>query len=305
MAPYRILSLDGGGIRGVLTAVLLERMEAAHPGFLEQFDLLAGTSTGGLLALGLASGLNPTEARQLYEQWGSHVFADTVLDNLRDLGTLVGADYSIRPLKDALAAQFRGRTLGDLSRKVLVAAFDLDNSPVEPGQQRSWKAKFFHNFPGPGSDASERIVDVGIRTSAAPTYFPIYQGYIDGGVVANNPAMCGLAQALHPASGGQQLADVILLSLGTGWNPRFLTSVDGDWGLVQWAPHLVNLMLEGGAGLVDYQCRQILDERYLRVNPILPVPIGMDRVSSIGMLKRIARQCDLRDAYTWVSRYFV
>jgi uncharacterized protein len=143
-----------------------------------------------------------------------------------------------------------------------------------------------------------------VRTSAAPTYFPIYQGYIDGGVVANNPSTCALAQALHPLTGEQRLEDIVLLSLGTGFNPHFLLAEDQSAGLLQWAPHLVNLMLEGGAGLADYQCRQILDRRYLRVNPLLPEPIAMDAVDRISALKRIARQFDLSFAYTWIEKYF-
>src|SRR5579859_1850699 len=93
MPPYHILTLDGGGIRGLLTTILLERLEAAVPGFLAKIDLYAGTSTGGILALGLASGITPTAARGLYEAQGPEVFAVTVLDNVRDLGKGMGAEY--------------------------------------------------------------------------------------------------------------------------------------------------------------------------------------------------------------------
>jgi uncharacterized protein len=304
-APYyRILSLDGGGIRGILTTVLLERLHTAHPGFLDQIDLFAGTSTGGLLALGLAYGLFPDEAREIYEDWGARVFQRSWLDRLRSLGSLIGARYSLNGLKTALEFYFGDLTLGDLNKRVLVSSFDLDNIPTDPYTHRSWKAKFFNNFPGPGSDSGESVVDVGLRTSAAPTYFPIYQGYIDGGVVVNNPAMSGLAQALHASTGGQELPNVVLLSLGTGINPRFIESQDGNWGLLQWAPHLVDLMLEGGSGVVDYQCRQILEGRYMRANPLLPRPVGMDCVEDIELLKRVAYECDLTRVERWVRRYF-
>ncbi|MEJ2299862.1 MAG: patatin-like phospholipase family protein, partial [Anaerolineales bacterium] len=79
MALYRILSMDGGGIRGLITVILLERLESAHPGFLEKIDLLAGTSTGGILALAVAAGLSPERIRHLYETSGRNVFADTLL----------------------------------------------------------------------------------------------------------------------------------------------------------------------------------------------------------------------------------
>jgi patatin-like phospholipase/acyl hydrolase len=303
MCAYKILALDGGGIRGLITAMLLERLEHACPGFLDQIDLFAGTSTGGLLALGLAAGKTPHDARKLYELHGEHVFADTVLDDIRDIGTLLGADYSLQPLRDALKEEFPGLKLGHLPKKVLVSAFDLDNQAQSPGA-RHWKPKFFHNYPGPDSDGDQWVVDVGLYTAAAPTYFPIVDGFIDGGVVAGNPSMCALAQALHPATGGQVLEDIVLLSMGTGSNPRYLESQTGDWGLVQWAPHILNMMFEGSAGLADYQCQQLLGERYLRVNPILPYPIAMDRIDQIPAMRRLAVQVPLAEAADWITKHF-
>jgi len=187
---------------------------------------------------------------------------------------------------------------------VLISAFDLDNHPDYPAIPRTWKAKFFHNFPGPDSDAGEKVVDVAIYTAAAPTYFPIYHGYIDGGVVAGNPSVCALAQGLNAETGGQKLGDVKLLSLGTGHNLRYLDVQEGDWGLAQWAPHIVDLVLEGSAGLADYQCQQLLGEHYLRVNPVLPVRIDMDRVDQIPVMIEVASQFDLRAAFDWLEKYF-
>lgn len=304
MSPFRILSLDGGGIRGVLTAALLERLEKEQPGFLGLVDLFSGTSTGGILALGLASGMTPTEVRNLYERLGSRVFKDSFWDNLADLGQLRGAQYDNAALKEELINQFGSLILGDLPKKVLISSFDLDNEEVTMGKVRSWKPKFFHNFPGEDSDAHERVVDVALRTSAAPTFFPIYQGYVDGGVVSNNPSMCAVAQALEPNTGQQRLADIRLLSIGTGFNPKYLSAQSDDWGLVQWAPHLVSLMLEGSMGLADYQCRQLLGRRYHRLNPVLPVPIGLDDVGQIPLMKTIASQYDLGEARTWLKRNF-
>jgi uncharacterized protein len=304
MGYYRILSLDGGGIKGLLMAIILERLDHIVPGFLSQIDLFAGTSTGGLLALGLAYGKTPQEARKIYEERGKNVFADTLLDEVRDLGSLVGADYSIEPLKQELTAEFGSTRLADLPKKVLISSFDLDQQVDGNPSLRSWKAKFFHNYPGSDSDGNESVVDVGICTSAAPTFFPIFKGFIDGGVVANNPSVCALAQALHPASGGQESQDIVLFSMGTGRNPRHIESVDGDWGLIQWAPQLVHLVMEGSADLADYQCRQILRERYLRVNPLLPFPIGMDRVNQIPLIVQIANQYPLDVAISWLKEFF-
>ncbi|MBM4155926.1 MAG: hypothetical protein FJ221_13005, partial [Lentisphaerae bacterium] len=90
---HRILSFDGGGIRGLLTVILLERLEREVQGWIDRADLLAGTSTGALIALGLARGMSPTEVRELYERHGREIFHDTWLDNIQDLGRLAGAGY--------------------------------------------------------------------------------------------------------------------------------------------------------------------------------------------------------------------
>jgi patatin-like phospholipase/acyl hydrolase len=306
MSPYRILSLDGGGIRGVLTATLLERLEGAHPGFLGQVDLFAGTSTGGVLALGLAAGLSPSEARRLYEEKGSFVFEDSFWDNVLDLGLTLGAQYSNVNLKQALNEQFGDQTLGDLPKKVLISSFDLDNRAMDSGTLRTWKPKFFHNYPGPGSDGDEMVVDVALRTSAAPVYFPVYQGYVDGGVVANNPSMCALAQALDQDTGGQAVADIVLLSLSTGRNPRFIDVQGADWGWAQWVVdlRLINVMLDGNVGLAHYQCSRVLGERYHRLDPLLPGAVELDDLDQIPLLKEIAAREDLTATMAWLDEFF-
>jgi patatin-like phospholipase/acyl hydrolase len=301
---YRILSLDGGGLRGVLTAKLLERLETNHPGFLSQVDLFAGTSTGGVLALGLALGLSPTEMGRLYTEAADKVFADSVWDDIRDLGKLTGAEYSNQPLKQAILDLVGEITLGDLPKRVLISSFQLDNNSQTPGVPRTWKPKFFHNFPSPNSDAHEKVVDVALRTGSAPAYFPIYQGYVDGGVVVNNPSMCALAQALHPETGAQKLEEVTLLSIGTGIISKYLTEKDADWGLAQWAPHLLSIMIEGGVGVADYQCRQILGDRYLRIDPVLPVSMSVDDLEQIPIMQEVGQLEDLRTAIDWLKRHY-
>lgn len=106
MPKYKILSLDGGGIRGLLTAILLERLEEAVPGWLDKADLLAGTSTGGIIALGLAHGLTPRELRGLYEKRGKKIFNDSWIDDLTDVGKVIGADYDNKNLTKELKGIF-------------------------------------------------------------------------------------------------------------------------------------------------------------------------------------------------------
>jgi patatin-like phospholipase/acyl hydrolase len=298
------LSIDGGGIRGLLTARLLERLEAEVPDLMQKIDLFAGTSTGGVLALGFAAGRTPTQARELYEQRGPRVFADSALDDLRDVGNAIGAQYSLDGLIQELDQIFGNMLLGELPKKVLISSFDLDNEPKTPYKRRTWKPKFFHNFPGPDSDGHERVVDVAVRTSAAPSYFPLYQGYIDGGLVASNPSMCAMAQALDPGTGGQRLTDLALLSLSTGRYARYLTRQDGDWGWVQWARPVIDLVLEGMSDVADYQCARVLGRRYHRLDPDLPDPISLDDLQRIPDLLEIAETVDLSKTLEWLGRYF-
>ncbi len=235
MAPYRILSLDGGGIRGIITVILMQRLNnGPHlAGWLDSVDLIAGTSTGGLLALGLAYGLDLQRIRDLYENQGQAIFDDSWLDNLVDLGTLIGAQYDIRNLTHELRRIFGETTLGQLRKRVLITAFDLDNKATDPAC-RIWKPKLFHNFPGPDSDSSSLAYKVGLYTSAAPTYFPSVDGYIDGGVYASNPSMCALAQSQDSRLPGRpSLSDIVLLSLGTGTSLTYIPSKNLDWGYAQ------------------------------------------------------------------------
>ncbi len=304
---YRILSLDGGGIRGVLSCTLIDRLEQANPGFLESIDLFAGTSTGGILTLGLGAGKSPVDMRNLYEKNADKIFAQDVLEKILHISVdqLVEANYSNKALKAALQREFGPITLGDLKKKVLVSSFDLDNLASGAGKIRSWKPKFFHNYPGPGTDAAESVVDVALRTSAAPTYFPIYQGFIDGGVVANNPSMCALAQAMHELHDLPTPPQITLLSVGTGHSLDFLDELNASWGLAQWAPHLVSIMMGGSEGVADFQCVQVLGSNYLRMDPVLPVGIGLDAYEQIPLLEQIGDGVDLTVANAWIQGTFL
>jgi len=306
MAKYRILSMDGGGVRGVLTARLLERIEALQPGFLSQVQLFAGTSTGSILAIGLAMGLTPAELVELYRQQSRTIFNDSLFHDVGDLWGLTGARYTTENRYAGLHPTIGDITLDDLlPRHVLVATFQLDSAnPIAPATSgpRSWKAKFFHNYPSEGSDGKHKAIDVIMRSSAAPTYFPIYQGFIDGGVVANNPSLCALSQALNPDTGQQNIQDLVLLSVGTGAKPQYISSQNGDWGLRQWGFNLLDLLFDATIGLADYQCQQLIGDCYRRVNADLPGAIGLDAVDRIDDLIALADACDLEPILAWLKK---
>jgi patatin-like phospholipase/acyl hydrolase len=271
----------------------LERLAAAIPGLLARTDLIAGTSTGGILALALAAGKTPTDLVELYQQHGDDIFHDSFGDNVRDLGKTIGADYNQRGLKRHLERELgRDRRLADLAKRVLIPTFDLDNRDNPGFKQedhvRSWKPKFFHNFPSEDSDGQESVVDVALRTSAAPTYFPSYEGYIDGGVVANNPSMAALAQALDTDTGQQELDSIRLLSVGTGSVPAWIGGRSHDWGYAQWSTKLTSLMLDGLMGVADYQCKRLLGDRYHRLDTQLKTRIDLDDAAKVPLLIRYA-----------------
>ncbi len=306
MPKYRVMAIDGGGIRGLLTTIVLQRL-VATPGLenlLDSIDLVAGTSTGGLLALAIARRLDLARIRDVYVKKGPAIFDDSWLDDLVDLGKLRGADYGTQPLRSELRKLFGNATLGQLAKRVLISAFDLDNEDSDPAH-RTWKPKLFHNFPGPSNDRALRAMDVGLYTSAAPTYFPSVDGYVDGGVYASNPAMCALAQTQDDRySPTPALGDVLLLSLGTGTSLQYVKGRTLDWGYAQWVKPLINLMLDGTAGIADYQCRQLLGGRYHRLSPVFPpgTTVPMDDTDKIPYLIEFASEVPIDETIGWLKQ---
>jgi len=305
MARYRILSIDGGGIRGIIPVILLERLAREHglERFLEGVDLLAGTSTGGLIALALAAGRTPSQIRSLYETQGSAIFDRSAWRAITSLGSLIGAKYDSGNLARVAEPLFGAATrLGDLGKRVLIASFDLDSGPDDP-RGRTWKPKLFHNFPGPDTDAHELAWKVGLYTSAAPTYFPPVDGFVDGGVFAANPAMCALAQTQDPRiPEGIRLEDVVLLSMGTGTSLQFIEEKQPDWGDAQWIEPLLAIMLDGVSGIADYQCRRILGGRYFRMAPVFPTgtAVAMDDADMVPYMAELAAAVDIGEAAHWL-----
>ena len=305
MAKYRILCLDGGGLRGLITARLLARLNT-HPqvaGWLSTVDLFAGTSTGGILALGLACGKTPEEICTVYKERGGVIFDDSIWDNLRDLGKTVGADYSSKGLKAELKTVFGDLKLRDITRKVAIPTFDLDNEEV--AAKRTWKPKIFHNFQGADSDGEQLVAHIAQYTSSAPTYFPSADGYIDGGVYANNPSIVALAQAISRRNQPAERAvmdEVVMLSLGTGVSLTYIKGQTLDWGYAQWAQPLINVLMDGVAGISDYQARQLLDDRYHRLQIVFKPneTIALDAVDKLDRMDEIATGHPLQETVDWL-----
>lgn len=309
MATYRILSIDGGGIRGIIPTILMQNLSEKPElsGWLSKVDLIAGTSTGGLIALALAKGLDLQTIRDIYEKKGPEIFDDSWADDVHDLGKLIGADYKIANLENVLRSIFGTTSLAELPKRVLITSFDLDNDEAEGS--RKWKPKLFHNFPNGDSDGERLAYKVGLYTAAAPTYFESVDGYIDGGVYANNPSMCALAQsqdyriADHPP-----LNDVRLLSLGTGFSLNYIQGMRLDWGEAQWIGHLISLMLDGSLDIAHFQCERLLVDHYHRLAPVFPpkTRIDMDAVDRIPeMIAFATTQVNLDRTINWISDFWM
>jgi hypothetical protein len=307
---YRILSLDGGGMRGLMTVLLLERLQEAAPDLLQRADLLAGTSSGGLIALAVAAGLPLGRIREVFESEGPTIFADSPLDDFADLDRLLGADYSAKGLAGVLRGLLGETTLGELAKRVLIPAFDLDSGTARNGQPRRWKAKIMHNFPGSDSDGEVRTWCAGMRTSAAPIYFPSAGGFIDGGVIAANPAVCAIAQTQDRRSFPEPpgLGEISLLSLGTGELPRFIPGERHDWGALQWGRPLVDIVMSGSVEVASYQCRGLLGPRFTRLSPALTRQDGLSLDSrspqALARMRELAFSTPIDVTVSWLREFW-
>ncbi len=255
--PFRILSIDGGGIRGILPAAILAEIEGRYLGGKsagDYFDLITGTSTGGIIALGLSMDL-----LKLRSRW-------------RFLQALQHYRYKAAKLEALLQSVFLEKTFGESQRRLCVPSFDgftevnVFKTPHHFDYRMDWK---------------ERLLTIAMATAAAPSYFPIYKNggrfFADGGVWANNPVMIGLVDALVCYRLDRR--QVHILSLGTGDTEiRFTENQIAHGGLVDWyeiissAMHLQSQNATGQAGLL------IGRDQLLRLNaPSMPDnPIALD-----------------------------
>lgn len=270
-----VLSCDGGGIRGVFTArVLVELERIAGQPLCRSFDLVAGTSTGGILACGLASGIAARDLLDLYVKRGSEIFSQEILELGRNI---LAPRYLSGPLESILREVLGDKTLDDARPTLLVTSYAIElpasqRALAVPGSTRA--PYFFKSSVKPNAF----LRDVARATSAAPTYFPPHQftnlmgevgAYVDGGVVANNPAMCAFAEALRRWP-GEQLA---VISIGTGNLEEPVPYEHAKrWGLVGWARPILSLMMDGSCDTVTYQLSQILGKDHVRIDTSLGIP---------------------------------
>ena len=289
----KILSIDGGGIRGIIPALVLDYLEKeSNKSINELFDLCVGTSAGGIIALGLTQSqegrprYSAHDLADFFENSGAKIFKRSVWRNIRSAGGVLDELYSARPLESALRKYFGGSRLGDNLGLTMVPAYDIE----------ARKTVFLKSWHPDHELILSR--DAARATSAAPTYFePAHvkvganrQALIDGGVFVNSPAVSAYAEALKLFPG----EPLLLLSLGTGELVRSIPFEQAkDWGQAGWVMPLLDCMFDGATKAANHQMSIFLGDNYLRLQVTLDgANDDMDdaSVSNIENLKRIAER---------------
>ena len=287
-----VLSIDGGGIRGIIPALVLDYLEqASNKSISELFDLSVGTSSGGIIALGIAQAdaqgkpkYTAHDLAEFFENSGRKIFQKTVWRNIRSAGGVLDERYSARPLEAALRKYYADTRLGDTLGSTMVTSYDIEG-------RRTLFLKSWH-------PDHETVLcrDAARATSAAPTYFEpalidvqgSHRALIDGGVFVNSPVVSAYAEALKLFP-GEPLA---VVSLGTGELIRRIPYESAkDWGQAGWVTPLIDCMFDGETKVANHQMRMFLGDHYFRLQVTLDeANDDMDDASEVNIqnLKRIA-----------------
>lgn len=267
--PFQILSLSGGGYLGLYTISILAELEQ-HTGrpIASSFDLLAGTSIGGILALGLAAEKPAEQLQKTFERNGTSIFSRrpaprSCIGEVHDfLRSFWSAKYGSRQLRRVLIEIFgEDILLGCLKHPVIVPAVNLTK-----GKPQIFKTDHHPDFK---VDHLRKIVDVAMATSAAPTYFPVAEVgdelFVDGGLYANSPDLIALHEAEYFF--GCEANDVVVLSIGTTTAKfSFSHRTSRNLGIFGWKGRLAQTLLSSQQLDVAYMLRHKLKERYLRID---------------------------------------
>ncbi len=283
----KILSIDGGGIRGVIPAKILCRIEelTGKP-ISTMFDLIAGTSTGGLIALALsmpssdktAAKYSAEDVLKLYIERGKEIFARDKIQRFINPYGIFEELYDKQGIEKVLDDYFFNANLGDSVTNTMVTSYDIHSRM--PVIFKSWLAE-------KGSEPDFPIKFIGRATSAAPTYFEPVRlkledtsgalALVDGGLFANNPTMCALAE--HLKLFGRE-EEVLIVSLGTGdLVRRFEYNQAKSWGRLDWINPIISIMFQGASVTIDYQVRQMMEAFELQHNYYrfqTPLDLGND-----------------------------
>ena len=275
---YKILSIDGGGMMGLLPALILKDVEERTGEKVGQlFDLICGTSIGGIMACAFAQP-NPKSADDMVNLFcneGKEIFSRTILHAITSVGGWSDSIYQEGALEGILHDLFSDTKLSDVETDIFVTSYKLatkENPGNDPLFFNSWQAR-------KAQQRNYLLRDVARATSAAPTYFApeVISSLnrnapsslvVDGALVANNPSLCGYIESQHHRSEN----DVMMLSLGTGFSSSVYESEEvKDWGKPRWGLRVARLFIEGGSDYAHNSMRNALNkegqpQRYFRFN---------------------------------------
>ncbi|MDW7711203.1 MAG: CBASS cGAMP-activated phospholipase [Deferrisomatales bacterium] len=261
---FQILSLDGGGIKGLFSAALLAKLEEdLGTNLVDHFDLVVGTSTGGIIALGLGLGLSPKEIVEFYLREGAKIFRPGLLRGLR---RVVRSKYSSAPLRHALRECLGDRLLGESRKRLVIPAYNL-------GSDDLYNFKTAHH-PRFKRDFRVPAWQVALATSAAPTYLPACREVdshrlIDGGMWANNPTMVGLVEALSYLAVPKER--ISILSLGTSYAVTQRKGRLDEGGCLSWGSHAIDVAFRGQSkGAISQAGLLLGKDRVVRIDPAVP-----------------------------------
>ncbi|MDO9529377.1 MAG: CBASS cGAMP-activated phospholipase [Syntrophales bacterium] len=289
---FQILSFDGGGIKGLFSAAVLAHLEEdLKVSAAEHFDLIVGTSTGGIIALGLGVGMSPREVVQFYVKKGPDIFDGHKSMKLRRIlrwfRHCICNKYDAGPLERALKECFEERLLADSCKRLVIPSYNIGEDDVYLFKTSHHK-RLTRDYKVP-------IWKVAMATSAAPTYFPSFQGVnhirlVDGGVWANNPIMVGIVEAVSLLD--IPLSAIRVLSLGTTdeikGRPRKLNR-GGRW---QWKQQCIDVVLRGQSIGAFTQAQHLLGkDKVIRVDPKVPDELfELDKLSEKELLAKAAHE---------------
>ncbi len=281
----RILCIDGGGIRGVFAVAILRAIEKEYnQPISDMFDMIAGTSTGAIIAASATLELNMGEVQESYIKYGHKIFTkQTPFGFLKSV-------YSDRYLRHYMQEAFGDITLFDIKKPLLIPTVDITHG--NPFVLRSNYGNAEQN------DYSIKLWDAVLSSSSAPIFFPpnnINNHYlaIDGGLWANNPSLVCITEAQHFFK--KNLDDIHIMSIGTGLQKiDFSIETKKKWGVTQWlpfhlpsmkmTPKLLDLALHLSSESVTYHCQHILGEHYFRINEELGKEVPFDAPEYIDFL---------------------
>ena len=283
---FKVLALDGGGIKGTYTAAVLDQLQEGigrDCDIAEYFDLIIGTSTGGIIALGLGYGMKTDQILSIYKDSGSEIFPKASSGPKGLIDWMFRTRYDPAGLRRTLKDIFGNKLFSELAKNIAITSFDT--SQAKPVIFRS-------NYGTPGTGYGDlEVADVALATSAAPTYFPAVEAgetyMIDGGVWANCPAMVGLSESLKHFN--KKRKDIRVLSIGTTTEPKFVSESQQSGGIVDWAKPISSTLMHA-AKLTAIQNTKNLAGHFQRIDTIVPTgEFDIDNLQAIGKLEAIGR----------------